>query len=145
MTVHSAWDVDNPSKSSCNTLLKQGHWILIICEDARLDLYLLIYLGRYFFQQGGIYCADEYIPYMTIKGLFEKGIYSVFYFLGSIFSVYIFEHINKIHAVDPQTKSPAFRKIKFTAAFRFALTISHTFHLVYSSAFQQLQELTGTE
>lgn len=92
----------------------------------------------------GIYCADEYIPYVTINGLFEKGIHNVFYCLGSIFSVYIFEHINKICAVDPQTKSPAFRKIKFTAAFRFALTISHTFHLIYSSAFQQLQGLTGT-
>lgn len=80
---------------------------------------------------------------MTIKGLFEKGIYNVFYFLGSIFSVYISEHINKICAMDPQTKSPAFRKIKFTAAFRFTLTISHTFHLIYSSAFQQLQGLTG--
>lgn len=80
---------------------------------------------------------------MTIKGLFEKGIYNVFYFLGSIFSVYISEHINKICAMDPQTKSPAFRKIKFTAAFRFTLTTSHTFHLIYSSAFQQLQGLTG--
>lgn len=44
--------------------------------------------------------------------------------------------------MDPLPKSSAFRKIKFTVVFHFTLTISHTFHLVYSSTFQQLQGST---